>query len=391
MIRTFIAHTEEIDDVEVAVQEIQEQLDIQKNLGKNTVGIMTCHYEFVFSGVAKAICDAMPFDVLGTVTLTQATNHAEGTFLLTLTVLTDDDAVFATKLTPSLKETPSEHIEAAYIEAAGGEAAAEKEKPALILAYAPFMFENFGDEYVDVLTKASGGVPCFGTFAIDDTDVFEKDFLIFNGEFYLDRLAMVLVYADIRPRFLIATISPEKVLDKAALITKSERHLIHEVNGRPVTEYFDSLGLTDASESSYAMSSLPFMLDYGDGTPPVSKVFVSLTPDKCALCAGVMPEGSTLYIGVFDKEDVLLTSGKALDQALADLDDASVMLIYSCISRSLSLGGASMEELNLAQEKIGEKLPFLMAYSGGEICPTQVDAARAVNRFHNNAFIACIF
>jgi hypothetical protein len=123
----------------------------------------------------------------------------------------------------------------------------------------------------------------------------------------------------------------------------------------------------------------------------VSKVFIILSPEKYAICAGAMPEGATLYIGVFDKEDVLFTTGAALDKALEGAEGASGMLLYSCISRNMSLGVDLLAELDLVREKAAGKLPFMMAYSGGEICPTQVTEAKAINRFHNNAFIGCIF
>ena len=46
---------------------------------------------------------------------------------------------------------------------------------------------------------------------------------------------------------------------------------------------------------------------------------------------------------------------------------------------------------NVIVEKVAGKIPFLMAYSGGEMCPTQHTGGNAVNRFHNNAFVACLF
>ncbi|MDL2219527.1 FIST C-terminal domain-containing protein [Ruminococcaceae bacterium OttesenSCG-928-O06] len=387
MIKTLVAYTGEIDDAQAAVEEVRAQLALPGSLQKNAVGIIACHYEFVLSGVAKAVCQALPFDVVGTITSAQAVQQESGTLLLTLMVLTSDDVRFVTKLSSSLLEAPGEKIAAAYREVA----AAEAEKPALILPYAPFMVQNSGDEYVNVLTEASGGVPCFGTLAVDDTADFSNCFLLYNGQDYRDRLGMILLYGDLQPKFFIATISQGKILDKAALVTKSAGHILMEVNGRPVVEYFEDLGLTKASETSYAMTSLPFMLDYGDGTPPVSKVFIGLTPEKYAICAGAMPEGATLYIGVFDKEDVLTTTGEAADKALADIQDAGGLLIYSCISRNMSMGSDLLAELDLIRDKAGEKLPFMMAYSGGEICPTQVSGTQAINRFHNNAFVACVF
>lgn len=387
MIKTLVAYTGEIDDVQQAVDEVLAQLELAQYQRKNSVGIIACHYEFVLSGVAKAVCEALPFDVMGTITSAQAVREESGTLLLTLMVLTSDEARFATKLSDSLAEEAGAKVARAYQEAT----VAEEEKPALVLAYAPFMVQNSGDEYVDVLTRVSGGVPCFGTLAVDDTADFSNCFLLSNGEAFTDRMGLILLYGDLNPKFFIATLSQSKILDKAALVTKSSGHILMEVNDRPVVDFFEDLGLTKASETSYAMTSLPFMLDYGDGTPPVSKVFIGLTPEKYAICAGAMPEGATLYIGVFDKQDVLVTTGEAAEKALADIADASGLLIYSCISRNMSMGSDLLAELDLIRDKAGDKLPFMMAYSGGEICPTRVSDDKAINRFHNNAFVACVF
>jgi hypothetical protein len=387
MIQSMTACTTEIDDIERAVEEVKSQILPDAQLKKNTVGIIACHYEFALSGVAKALCESLPFPVLGAITSAQAVQGTSGALLLTLMVLTSDDVEFVVARTPSLHGESGETVAKIYTETASARA----ERPALILAYAPFMLENSGDEYVNVLTKVSGGVPCFGTLAVDDTVDFSNCFTIYNGEHSNDQMTLLLLYGDVKPKFFIATISPNKILEKSALVTKSAGHVLMEVNDRPVVEYFKDLGLTKASETSFAMTSLPFMLDYGDGTPQVSKVFIGLTPENNAICAGAMPEGSTLYIGVFDKEDVLLTTAEAVKNALANVSDASGLLIYSCISRNMALGADQLMELDLVKEKIAAALPFMMAYSGGEICPTQISDAKAVNRFHNNAFIACVF
>jgi hypothetical protein len=388
MIKTLVACTAEVDDVHIALDEIRTQLDMPHNLMKNAVGIIACHYEFVFSGMVKAIAEALPFDVVGTITSAQAVRGEAGTLLLSLMVLTSDDVSFVTRLTPSLLGEPAQTITRAYQEAAAG----QPQKPALIFTFAPFIMENSGDEYVNVFTQISGGAPCFGTLAVDDTLNFANCFLLYNGEHYPDRMGFILLYGDVTPKFYIATISPAKILEKEALVTKSAGHVLMEVNERPVVEYFEDLGLTKAAETQYAMTSLPFMLDYGDGTPPVSKVFIKLTPEKYAICAGAMPEGAKMKIGIFDRDDVLFTSGAALDDIARDTAGGSGgLLIYSCISRNKTLGADMLAEGMLVREKAGGQTAFMMAYSGGEICPTQVSAAKAINRFHNNAFIACVF
>jgi hypothetical protein len=389
MIRSLTAFTENIDDPAAAVAEIRAQLEKGEGLLKNSVGIIACHYEFVLSGTAKAICESLPFEVTGTISSVQAvfdaTDKAQGTLLFTLLVLTSDEVIFRTGITASLKSEPGKHIEECYRSLSAGR------RPTLIFAFAPFMVENFGDEYVKVISRVSEWVPCFGTLAVDDTTDFRECYMVYQGEHYRDKMSLILCFGAIGPKFYLASISDHKLLDKPALITASEGHILKEVNHKPVVEYFESLGLTKASETSYAMTSLPFMLDYGDGTPMVSKVFIGLNEEKHAICAGIMPKGSTLYMGVFDKDDVLLTTGKMVRWALAETPHPSVIIAYSCISRSMSLGSDIFAEMDIVREAAeGAGATTLIAYSGGEICPTQMNPISAVTRFHNNAIILCV-
>ena len=387
MIRTLVAYTTEIDDEQFAIEQIKSQLELDDSLLSNSIGIIACHYEFVTSGIAQAIGEALPFDVVGTISSSQSVGGCADTLMLSIMVITSDDVEFVKVVTPSLMNESSKVIAESYKQT---EERSVK-KPAMILAFAPFMLQNSGDDYVSVITEASGGVPCFGTLAVDDTDDFSNCFTLCNGEYYPDRMAMVLAYGNLAPRFYIANISPEKILGKGAVVTKSDGHVIIEVNGRPVKDFFENLGLTKASETQYAMTNLPFLLDYNDGTPQVSKVFISLTSEGYALCAGAVPEGSALYLAKNDKDDILLTTKQAVDKMLRDIEGASGLLVYSCVSRSMALGLDQYGEMKLIDDKVSERLPFLMASSGGEICPTRVSKDKAINRFHNNAFIACLF
>ena len=385
MIKTFTLLTEEVDDAGLAAGQIMSQLEKAGELHKNTLGIVACHYEYVFSGVLKAVCEALPFDVVGTISQIQGVCGRSGSLLLTILVMTSDDVRFVRAVTPSLLEEPGRVIAESYGAAAG------MEKPALILAFAPFILQNSGDEYVAALSAASGGAPCFGTLAVDDTMDFSSCFMVADGEHYHDRMAMALVYGDISPKFYVANISHSRLIGRSAVVTKSAGHVLMEVNERPVVEYFEDLGLADASEEQYAMSSLPFLLDYGDDTPMVSKLFIKLSPEKYAICAGAMPEGSRMHIAMSDEEDVMVTTGEALDRMLCDISGASGALIYSCVARCMTLGAKQFGEIGAADGKLGGKLPFMVACSGGEICPSQVSDDLAINRFHNNAFIACMF
>ena len=385
MMDVFVAYTSEIDDVDYAIQSLKEQIPAER-LKKNTVGILACHYEFVLSGASEAIGAAFPFDIVGTITSAQATPDVADSLILTMTILTSDDVVFRTACSESLLSEPKDAVRAMY-----AKAALPNDAPALVLAFSAFIPQNSGDDYVDTLTECSGGAPCFGTLAVDDTPTFEHCYMLYNGESYHDRMSVLLMYGDVKPKFYIATLSPDKIHERSAMITKSHGHIVEEVNGKPILAYFDSFGLAEASESSYAFSSIPFLLDINDGTPPVSRVFISLTEDKHGLFAGRMPEGATIRMGIFSHDDVLVTTEAAIRRALDETPDASGVLIYSCVARIMTLGADNLAELSLAKELFTNKAPFMAAYSGGELCPTALLHTEANNRFHNNSIIICVF
>jgi hypothetical protein len=385
MIKTLTAFTTELDDEQLAIEQINTQIGSAGALMKNTIGIVSCHYEFVLSGVYKAICEALPFGVVGSIASAQSTQEESGMLLMTLTVLTSDDVEFDKVMTSPLLEEPGKVVADSY------QSACRDEKPALILMFAPFMLQNCCDDYVNALTEISGGVPCFGTQAIDDTPDFSYSFVLADGEQYRDQMVMLLIYGDIHPKFFVANISERKIFDKSAVVTKSMGPVLMEVNDRPVIEYLEDLGLVKASETQYAMTSLPFLLDYNDGTPKVSKVLAAITPEKFVVCAGAMPQGSTLFMTRNDKDDIVFTTEEISDIIAKETEGASVMLIYSCLVRSMTLGSDQFKEMDIVSEKIGKKIPYMFAISGGEICPTQVSEGNAINRFHNNTFVACVF
>ena len=102
-----------------------------------------------------------------------------------------------------------------------------------------------------------------------------------------------------------------------------------------------------------------------------------------------MPVGLTLSIGAMNHDDVVTTTAETVEAALAAKKN-SAMLMFSCIGRNLALGFDTMAEMECVISHMGDKVPFLMAYSGGEVGPMPY-ANGYYNRFHNNTFVACIF
>ena len=373
----------ELDEPAVVVSDILEQLDLEKNALKNSVGFLTCSYDFVESGMVKAICEALPFDVVGCTTLTNANNEEAGIMLLCLTVLTADDCQFATAVTESLHNDLEGAVNAAAMKAMSGLGQTSQ----MALAFLP-MFGVGGEIMLSILNKALDGIPIFGTVGCDhDTAEYCNTYIIHNGECFRDCLSFLLIAGNVNPRFVVASTSEQNLRKQQAVITSSEGCLLKQVNNMTAKEYFESIGLI-SGKGIEGMSSVPFVVDYGDGTQPVARAIYGLNQDGSALCGGVMPEGSTLYIGRMDVEDILLTAKNSIKD-LIKTNNLNGIILFPCLGRNMVLAMDPLAEIDLVKNQISDLVPWHLAYSAGECCPVYYKDNRLANRFHNFTFIGC--
>jgi hypothetical protein len=374
----------ELDEPAIAVSEILDKLDLERNAKKNSVGLITCSYDYVESGIVKAICNALPFDVIGCTSLTNANNTEAGTMLLCLTVFTADDCRFSAAVSGSLADNVENEVHMAATKATN----ALGEKALMSLALFP-MFGVGGELMLNALDNALDGVPIFGTVACDhDTAEYSNTHTIYNGECFRDRLSFFLISGNIKPKFVVAATSEQNLRKQRAVITSSEGCLIKKINEMTAREYFEFMGMV-SGKGIEGISSVPFMVDYGDGSQPIARAIFGLNQDGSALCGGFVPEGSTLYIGRMDEEDILLTAENSI-KYLLKTDGLKGIIMFPCLGRNMVLAISPLAEINLVRKEIGDKTPWHLAYSAGECCPVYSRKdSRLLNRFHNFTFTGC--
>lgn len=383
MLRAF---TFEVDDPQLAVEEILEQLELDKAILRHSVGIVSCHPDFIESGVLAAISEALPFDVVGATSLASATDEEMGIEILTLAVLTSDEVTFTTVLTESLWEDQETPIQEAYTKIL----ADLPDKPSLILTYQPMMNHVGGKKLATEINKVSGGVPLFGTMTCDHNFDFKQAYSICNGKYYKDRLIMILLNGPVSAKFFHISIDVTDRLSQSAVITDSAVNVLKSVNDKPVVDYMISLGLARNGSIEGAVA-IPFLIDYNDGTQPVCRGVFMITEEGWAVCGGDVPKGALLSTATLDYDDVLRTSGKVLDAVLRAKKEGDALLVVSCNSRSVVMGTEPLAEMEMVHDRLANKLPYHMLYSGGEICPVSDEKGKTRNRFHNFSFTACLF
>jgi len=390
MLKCASLYTLEVDNHEIALNEINEQLDTKIDLLDHTVGIIMCNPEFIASGVFKTICDNLPFDLTGVTTSSQAVNDATDEIILTVFVMTSDDVRFVTGITEGLIDNVDGPVSRAYEKAAG----AIPETPKLAIVFPPFM-PHGGDTYVRAMEKVSPKTAVFGTLSIDDTATFKSCKTIYNGESHECEMSFVLCYGNINPRFLIATVSDSTAISPKIPITKATGKYAYEINNMNAFEYFTSMGLVERKGAAGSFQFFPIKVDLinredYDGVPVILGLGY-FTDDGAAVFYGDIENGSAITIMKCDVDDILLTTSDTIKQ-LNEMQNVNGALLFPCAVRRSALLGANKASLELenARAEINPEIPFMVGYAGGEICPTSSNDGIPTNRFHNYSLIILV-
>jgi hypothetical protein len=380
------AHTFEMDFVDDAVQEVLQQLDIGEDFSSNAVGLITCHAEFVRTGVVEALCKSLPFPVLGCTTLGSASGGEEGHQLLAISVLSGDDAEFSAAFSDAIsKENLEQPIGDAYARALAG---LSEPSPALAIAFVPFLHDVDGSKLFKSLARSCGDTPVYGTLACSENADVSGSFTIFNGEAAEDVMAIVLIRGNIKTRFYVTSVDDDRMGKQKGRITDAEGSLIRTVNDMPTIDFIETCGIAKETVLK-ASSSIPVMIDYMDGSGALACGLYNVTPEGYIHIGADVTVGASLSIGTQEYNGILSTLESVLDRMLRETDPVGILML-PCLSRSIMLGMNSEDELRAAVKRLGDAIPYHIGYSGGEICPVYVDG-NAHNRFHNFTFTACVF
>ena len=383
MITMYTARTSEIDGIDEAISEIKSQIDFTA-LKKNSGGLLFCHTDFVEGGIAAALCEELPFSVIGMTTMADADEHGYGLFDLTLTVLTSDEVSFAVGMSDSIN---SDNYVAEIDQLYNRVRNKVTDDPTMIFTFIPHMRDVAGYEVVAALDASCKGIPLWGSITNSFDFNYEEVDTICNGECLAAGVAMMFVNGPVETKFIVSSIPEHNIADNRAIITKSDGAILREVNDLPLLDYFANIGLVIAKEN---ITTTPLMVYYEGTEEPVALGFYNLFEDGSVLTGGEMPVGASFAVGSINTQGIFESAENGLAQIL-DFKDRQATLLLPCVTRYLMLAPDQESELRLIEERLANSgSPFMMGYSGGEICPMLGADGKLHNRFHNYTFCACI-
>jgi hypothetical protein len=190
--------------------------------------------------------------------------------------------------------------------------------------------------FFNEIKRLSGDTPVFGTFACDQTLQFLESKVIHNGNDYREALAFIFMEGDIHPRFFVTSIPERNIRNQRAIITESDGVILKKVNNMPLMDYLGALGLT-RNGGIDAVATIPFIINYSDGSKPVALGMYDITAEGYARCAGEVPVNSTLSIGVLDYGSIMETAEATVSRFLG-YEGINGILMYPCLTRSMMLG-----------------------------------------------------
>jgi hypothetical protein len=381
MLNVINAWTEEIDEIDDAVEELLGQINVP-SLKKNSVGLIGCYYEFITGGLIAALKEKLPFDIAGFTTMGVSAMNKYSQYALCLTVFTSDDISFSTSITAVAEDSGDRaRLKAVWDEAAAGG------KPGLVIPLFPHTLKVSASSYLKDLDEISGGVQMFGTACCDFTMTHENAAVFKNTTSEKSGIALLCMRGPFKPEFNIVSMPTRNVQLQKATVTKSAGCVLHQANGMSFKDYVTTLGI-EKLEDPTILATLPLSLDYGDGKPVTVALF-KINEDGSAFCGAEIPQGITFSIGSMDHASIMETANEMMDWARGERP----VLLFSCVGRFLLLSPDNEDEMKLFAKKWeeGKKTPHALAYSGGEVCPVPGKDGALHNRYHNYTCVGCKF
>jgi hypothetical protein len=264
----------------------------------------------------------------------------------------------------------------------GASGKASFQNPAFIIASG--WLHTDGELIIKGIEEGVEGNPSiYGGMAGDDLQL-SGPFVFTHGQKSITAVIAIILDADKIEINGIATCG-WKAVGIAKTITKSEFNIIYTIDDQPALDVvMKYLGLDiDSQPITSTVFNLgayyPLQLER-EGAPPVMRTaMLGNAEDHSLICAGPIPEGSKVRFSLppdFDIIDTVVDECEGIQPGSDNIADAVIM--FSCVSRYLSFGVMTSEEIE--RVKNVWDAPFIGFFSYGEYGK----AKDSKHEFHNN-------
>lgn len=384
--RAVVGHSQEIDSSE-ATEEVLRQCREQLGSERPRAALVFASVEYDHSILLAKLSAAWPgLPVIGSTTDGEVSSQAGYLADSVLVVLLAGDDIRAEA---GLGNGISVDTSRAVREACAG---LRGRRPALCLTtFAP---SGDGNRVVQELQRELGpGCPIVGGLSGDHRTYGRM--MEFHGQETLrDSLPVLFLFGDLRVSWGVA--SGWFPIGEFRTVTRSEGHLVHEIDGRPSLDVFRHYWGEVNTESlgEYPLAVYPL----GKQGPYTLRAALACDPATGSIrFAGDVPQGSLVRLTEVLPDGILSGTTQSIEAALASYEgkEPELALMFSCAARRWVLGTRAERELELLGKVLGARARELVRVAGfycfGEIAPLDpVGGAELRNGFHNETCVTVL-
>ncbi|MCR5093573.1 MAG: FIST C-terminal domain-containing protein [Lachnospiraceae bacterium] len=373
MMRSLQAFTNEVDDIALAVNELKAGIDPSCFM-KNTCGIVFCGFEPDMDALVKALREAFDFPFFGCTGIGIFSTGGYSQSSISLLVLTADDVEFSIGMTEEIagpEDIP--RFADTYKECRSRLSCDDR----LIFTYVPWLTNIMFDDIVRLLDEESHQVPVYGGIASDGW-TFDSTWVFTDQGISQSRGVMMVLGGNIRPIFTIEH-STTLTTNLHKVVTKAEGTVVYELDGKPVTDFIEEMGLiTDKTSVILDFLGTPFLATQktrdGDEIDTLRCLGVIDHENKSCGYIGKIEEGSELNMVLISKEDIEKSVKAAFEEILTRIRESgdyqySSIFCSSCAARYCLLVADKNAEGRAYEGCLPDGLNVQGVYIYGEFCP----------------------
>ncbi len=255
-------------------------------------------------------------------------------------------------------------------------------QPAFIIASG--WLHTDGEQIIQGIEEGAGSaVTIFGGMAGDDLALLAP--LVFTyGHSSTKGVVAIIINEDRIDVNGLATCG-WKPVGISKTVTRSSGNIVYTIDDQPALDLvIKYLGLTiDQDPGDNVVANLgayyPLQLEREDAPPVMRTAMLGNKADRSLICAGNVPQGAKVRFSLPPDFDVIDTVVAECTNLKGEGEyNADAVIMFSCISRYLSFGVMTSEEI----ERVIQvwKAPFIGFFSYGEFGKSE----RGKHEFHNN-------
>lgn len=399
--KSAIAISYELDDIELAAAELTAQIRQKLPLLKESIGILSAQPDMETCKLSKRLHELLGFSIVGGTTAAAAHLSHEGQleFAVVLHVMTADDCLFSCSISDPLIHPSKETVTATYHNALAKLREKQADaQPKAIIFITCIDYDFVVEAQLECLHKESGGAPIFGYVSADDFE-FSKQRVFLDGVCTNNLVAILIISGNVKPIFEVKNLAGTQNLSRKR-VTRAEENIIYEIDNKPAWEYIKSFEFITSPQALWGYQFFVELQDApdNDGVSVSRALQSSNTETGEVFCAGRVPQNSFISLKHCEESDVesscreaLLEFAEKIRNAQDDSYTYSTVFVASCSLRSMYLSRHKDAEGKLLSEMLLPGLAASGIYAFGEFAPTSMRDGKATNRFHNATFTLCAF